>query len=101
LLGIAGGALALLWLLSLSRPLQTVICAVSLLGAVMILLLTPDLWQAPAVLSRFDWPLSHLMNFNVTTRAVSIVWPIAACFCLLALAGRADWGATEPAGDHV
>jgi VanZ family protein len=90
--GVAAGALALLLAVRLPRPARTTMCAIALLSSLIAPLLAPDMWQARAPLSLFDWPYGHLLNFNGLTRAVLVIWPILASIYLLWLAGQPGWG---------
>ena len=92
-LGIAAGALALLFATRLPRPARTTMCAVALLSSLGAPLLVPDMWQARAPLALFDWPYGQLLNFNGLTHAVLVIWPLAASTYLLWLAGQPGWGA--------
>src|SRR5438552_8679332 len=76
--GVVAGAIALLLMTRLSRPLQTTLCAIALLSSLIAPLLAPDMWQARAPLALFDWPYGHLLNFNGLTHAVLVVWPVLA-----------------------
>src|SRR5205823_6938611 len=67
--GVMAGAIALLLMTRLSRPLQTTLCAIALLSSLIAPLLAPDMWQARAPLALFDWPYGHLLNFNGLTHA--------------------------------
>ena len=91
-LGVAAGALALLFAIWLPRPARTTVCAVALLSSLIASLLAPDMWQARAPLALFDWPYGHLLNFNGLTHAVLVVWPVLASIYLLWLAGQPGWG---------
>ena len=94
-LGVAAGALVLLAVIWLPRPLRTTLCAVALLSSLVAPLLAPDLWQARAPLALFDWPYGQLLNFNGLTHAVLVMWPLAASGYLLWLAGQPGWGARD------
>jgi VanZ family protein len=91
-LGMAAGALALLFAMWLPRPARTTMCAVALLSSLVAPLLAPDMWQARAPLALFDWPYGQLLNFNGLTHAVLVIWPLAASAYLLWLAGQPGWG---------
>ncbi len=91
-LGVAAGAIALLLTTRLPRPVQTTLCAIALLSSLIAPLLAPDMWQARAPLSLFDWPYGHLLNFNGLTHAVLVVWPVLASCYLMWLAGQPAWG---------
>jgi len=90
--GVAIGALTLLLAVWLPRPARTAMCAIALLSSLIAPLLAPDMWQARAPLSLFDWPYGQLLNFNGLTRAVLVIWPIIASIYLLWLAGQPGWG---------
>jgi len=92
-LGVAAGALALLFAIWLPRPARTTMCAVALLSSLIAPLLAPDMWQARAPLALFDWPYGQLLNFNGLTHAVLVIWPLAGSAYLLWLAGQPGWGA--------
>lgn len=92
LLGIAAGALLLLFTIRLPRAPQVAVCAIALLSSLLIPLLAPDLLLARAPLSRFSWRYGHLLNFNGLTHAVLLLWPLAASAWLFVLAGRPAWG---------
>jgi len=92
-LGVTAGAVALLAVVWLPRPVRTTVCAVALLSSLVAPLLAPDLWQVRAPLALFDWPYGQLLNFNGLTHAVLVVWPLAASVYLLWLAGQPGWGA--------
>ena len=90
--GVAAGAIALLLTTRLSRPVQTTLCAITLLSSLIAPLLAPDMWQALAPLALFDWPYGHLLNFNGLTHAVLVVWPVLASCYLMWLVGQPAWG---------
>ena len=92
-LGVAAGAVVLLGVVWLPRPVRTTVCAVALLSSLVAPLLAPDLWQVRAPLALFDWPYGQLLNFNGLTHAVLVVWPLLASVYLLWLAGQPAWGA--------
>jgi VanZ family protein len=91
-LGVAVGAIALLFTTRLSRPVRTTLCAIALLSSLIAPLLAPDMWQARAPLALFDWPYGHLLNFNGLTHAVLVVWPVLASCYLMWLVGKPAWG---------
>jgi len=90
--GVVAGAIALLLMTRLSRPVQTTLCAIALLSSLIAPLLAPDMWQARAPLALFDWPYGHLLNFNGLTHAVLVVWPVLASCYLMWLVGQPAWG---------
>jgi hypothetical protein len=90
--GVVAGAIALLLMTRLSRPLQTTLCAIALLSSLIAPLLAPDMWRARAPLALFDWPYGHLLNFNGLTHAVLVVWPVLASCYLMWLVGQPAWG---------
>ena len=90
--GVVAGAIALLLMTRLSRPVQTTLCAIALLASLIAPLLAPDMWQARAPLALFDWPYGHLLNFNGLTHAVLVVWPVLASCYLMWLVGQPAWG---------
>jgi hypothetical protein len=92
LLGVAAGALLLLFAVFLPRAAQVAICAIALLSSVLAPLLAPDLLLARAPLSLFSWRYGHLLNFNGLSQAVLLVWPLIASAWLFALAGKPRWG---------
>jgi VanZ family protein len=92
LLGVAAGALLLLFAIFLPRAAQVTLCAVALLSSLMTPMLAPDLMTTRAPLSIFNWRYGHLLNFNGLTHAVLLAWPVAASAWLFALAGRPSWG---------
>ena len=95
-LGVAAGALVLLLAVWLPRPLQTTLCAISLLASLVPPLIAPDMWRARAPLALFDWPYGQLLNFNGLTHAVLVAWPILASMYVLAVAARrANVGAAD------
>jgi hypothetical protein len=91
-LGIAAGALALLFAIWLPRAARTTLCAIALLSSLLAPRLAPDLWHARAPLGQFDWSYGQLLNYNGLTHAVLVVWPILVSVYLLALAGQPGWG---------
>jgi VanZ family protein len=93
-IGVAAGALVLLFAIWLPRPARTTLCAVALLSSLIAPLLAPDMWQARAPLALFDWRYGQLLNFNGLTHAVLVVWPVLASVYLLWLAGQPGWGHT-------
>ena len=93
--GIAFGALGLLLVVFLPRPVQVAACAIALLSSLLLPLLASDLATARAPLTLFNWRYGHLLNFNGLTHTVLLVWPIAAAAWLGALAGRPAWGQPE------
>jgi hypothetical protein len=90
--GVVAGAIALLMMTRLSRPVQTTLCAIALLSSLIAPLLAPDMWQARAPLALFDWPHGHLLNFNGLTHAVLVMWPVLASCYLMWLVGQPAWG---------
>jgi VanZ family protein len=92
LLGIAAGALLLLPAILLPRPAQVTICAIALLSSLLAPLFVPDVLQAAAPLTLFNWRYGHLLNFNGLTRSILVAWPLAAALWLFALAGQPGWG---------
>jgi VanZ family protein len=92
LLGIAAGALLLLPAILLPRPAQVTICAIALLSSLLAPLFVPDVLQAAAPLTLFNWRYGHLLNFNGLTRSILVAWPLATALWLFALAGQPGWG---------
>ena len=93
--GIAGGALFLLFTVSLPRAVQVAMCAIALLASLLLPLVAVDVPTARAPLTLFNWRYGHLLNFNGLTQTVLLVWPLAAAAWLFALAGRPAWGEPE------
>lgn len=96
--GVAAGCLVLLALVWLPRRAQSVLCSVSLLSALGVSLLAPDLLFMNAPLSHFSWSYGQLLNFNGLTHAVLLVWPMVASVYLFAQAGRDAPEAARDAG---
>ena len=92
LLGIAAGALLLVPAILLPRPAQVTICAIALLSSLLAPVFVPDVLQAAAPLTLFNWRYGHLLNFNGLTRSILVAWPLAAALWLFALAGQPGWG---------
>jgi VanZ family protein len=92
LLGIAAGALLLVPAILLPRPAQVTICAIALLSSLLAPLFVPEVLQAAAPLTLFNWRYGHLLNFNGLTRSILVAWPLAAALWLFALAGQPGWG---------
>ncbi len=95
LLGVAAGALLLLFAIFLPRAPQVAVCAVALLSSLFTTLLAPDLVSAHAPLAMFSWRYGHLLNYNDLTKAALLLWPLAASGWLFVLAGRPRWGDPE------
>jgi len=100
LLGIAAGALLLLPAILLPRPAQVTICAIALLSSLLAPLFVPEVLQAAAPLTLFNWRYGHLLNFNGLTRSILVAWPLAAALWLFALAGQPGWGLAG-AGERI
>jgi VanZ family protein len=98
LLGIAAGALLLVPAILLPRPAQVTICATALLSSLLAPLFVPEVLQAAAPLTLFNWRYGHLLNFNGLTRSILVAWPLAAALWLFALAGQPGWGLAAAAG---
>ena len=92
LLGIAAGALLLLPAILLPRPAQVTICAIALLSSLLAPVFIPEVLQAAAPVTLFNWRYGHLLNFNGLTRSILVAWPLAAALWLFALAGQPGWG---------
>jgi VanZ family protein len=92
LLGIAAGAMLLLPAIVLPRPAQVTICAIALLSSLLTPAFVPEVLQAAAPLTLFNWRYGHLLNFNGLTRSILVAWPLAAALWLFALAGQPGWG---------
>jgi VanZ family protein len=95
--GIAVGALLLLAMINLARPVLVVGCAVSLILSVVLPPLVTDTPSVHATLSLFDWRYGQLLNFNGLTHTVLLAWPLAAATWLFALSGQPGWGAAPQA----
>jgi VanZ family protein len=88
--GLAIGCLILLALVWLPRRVQSVLCSVSLLSALGINVIAPDLVITGTPLSLFSWSYGQLLNFNGLTRTALLLWPVLATAYLFALAGRSS-----------
>jgi len=97
--GIAVGALLLLVVIGLARPVMVVACTVALLLSVALPPLVTEEQSVHITLTLFNWRYGQLLNFNGLTHSVLLVWPLAATAWLFALAGQPGWGAerAEPA----
>jgi VanZ family protein len=98
-LGVAAGALILMFAIWLPRGLRSTLCAIALLSSLVAPLLVPDLWRARVPLALFDWPYGQLLNFNRLTHAVLVIWPLLASAYLLWLAGQPGSGQRGTPGD--
>ena len=94
-MGMAGGALILLFTVFLPRAVQVATCATALLASLLLPVLAVDVPAASVPITLFNWRYGHLLNFNGLTQTVLLVWPIAAAAWLFALAGRPAWGEPE------
>ncbi|HYR00130.1 MAG TPA: VanZ family protein [Casimicrobiaceae bacterium] len=93
--GVAAGALLLLTMIWLPRPVQVAVATIALLSSLLTTLLAPDLLFARAPLSLFAWSYGHLLHFNGLTHFVLLCWPLVATAYLFALAGSRNWGRAE------
>src|SRR5262249_30196550 len=91
-IGVAIGALLLLFAIFLPRPVRVALAAIALLSSVLTPMLTPDVVFAHAPLGAFNWSSGPLLNFNGLTHLVLLAWPFAASALLFALAGLPGWG---------
>lgn len=82
-LGLATGAILLTVLFWLSRRAKSIVAGVSLLSGVLVPLLLPDLVNAKAPLSQFNWHYGQLLNLNGLTHTIILLWPFAATAVLL------------------
>jgi VanZ family protein len=94
-MGMACGALVLLFTVFLPRAVQVATCATALLASLLLPVLAVDVPAASVPVTLFNWRYGHLLNFNGLTQTVLLVWPIAAAAWLFALAGRPAWGEPE------
>jgi VanZ family protein len=92
LIGIAAGALLIPAAIQLPRPVQVAVCAIALLASIGTPLLAPDLLEASAPLTLFNWRYGQLLNYHGLTRTILLVWPLLVAAWLFALAGRPRWG---------
>ena len=86
LLGVAGGVAAALLAVALPRIARLAIAAVLLMGATVLVNLSPTNPYTAAMLKL--WEQGHFLNFNGLTRLVSVMWPFAALAYLVLLAAR-------------
>ncbi len=91
-IGMAGGLLALLFVVFLPRPAQVAVCATALLASLLLPIMAVDVQSMRAPLTLFNWRYGHLLNFNGLTQTILLLWPLAAAAWLFALAGRPAWG---------
>lgn len=83
-LGVAGGLVAALLAVALPRVARLTIAAVLLMGATVLVNLSPANPYTAAMLKL--WQQGHFLNFNGLTRLVSAIWPFAALAYLIFLA---------------
>ncbi len=86
LLGLAGGALALMLAVALPRAARRALSGLLLMAATVLVNLTPENPYFADALQQ--WPQGYFLNFNGVTRLVSLAWPFAALFYLMLLAPR-------------
>jgi hypothetical protein len=85
-LGVAGGLAAALLAVALPRVARLAIAAVLMMGATVLVNLSPPNPYTAAMLKL--WEQGHFLNFNGLTRLVSVLWPFAALAYLVLLAAR-------------
>jgi VanZ family protein len=100
-IGMAGGLLALLFVVFLPRPAQVAVCATALLASLLLPITAIDVSSMRAPLTLFNWRYGHLLNFNGLTQTILLLWPLAAATWLFALAGRPAWGDPDRARTQV
>ena len=84
--GLAAGAAAALAAVTLPRTVRLVLATVLLMGATVLVNLSPPNPYLAATLT--VWQQGHFLNFNGLTRLVSTIWPFAALGYLTWLATR-------------